>query len=313
MTGQALRFAGKNPGAGNRRMETSLDAFLRETARALQDALGLAFGAAHLEARILAGYALSRSAAQLIAASDAALSEADEARIRALVERRRRGEPVAYITGRQEFYGLQFKVTPAVLIPRPETELLVEQALARIPPGEAVGVLDLGTGSGAVAIAIARERPQAQVVATELGMAALAVARENAARLGAANVRFVHGDWYEGVEGERFELIVSNPPYLAAGDPHLREGDLRFEPPEALVGGTDGLDGIRRLVAGCRDHLLPGGWLLLEHGFDQGAACRRLFRQAGLTGIFTVRDLAGLERVSGGRLEDRPGSPYNSQ
>ncbi|GIX29220.1 MAG: release factor glutamine methyltransferase [Burkholderiales bacterium] len=290
-------------------MDTTLDAFLREAARALQDALGLPFGEAHLEARALAGHALSRSAAQLVAASNAVLSETDEARIRALIGRRRRGEPVAYITGRQEFYGLQFKVTPAVLVPRPETELLVEQALARIPPGEAVGVLDLGTGSGAVAIAIARERPQARVVATDLWVAALAVARENATRLGAANVRFVHGDWYEGLEGERFEVIVSNPPYVAAGDAHLQEGDLRFEPHEALVGGPDGLDGIRRIVAGCRDHLLAGGWLLLEHGFDQGEACRRLFGQAGLIDGFTVRDLAGLERVSGARLETLAGSP----
>lgn len=290
-------------------MGSTLETWLRQAAGTLQDALGLSFGEAHLEARVLAGHVLCRSAAQLIAASSEELSEADEARMKVLIERRRQGEPVAYLVGRQEFYGLPFKVTPAVLIPRPETELLVEQALARIPPGEAVAVLELGTGSGAVAIAIARERPKAQVVATDLWLAALAVARENAARLGATNVRFVHGDWYEGLEGERFQVIVSNPPYVAAGDTHLQAGDLRFEPHEALVGGPDGLDCLRRIVAGCRDHLATGGWLLLEHGFDQGEACRRLLSQAGLIDGFTVRDLAGLERVSGARLEGRPRSP----
>ena len=283
-------------------MSVPLGDLLRETARVLQDALGLPIEEAYLEARLLAGHAISRNAAQLVAASEEVLNDEDQGRICALVERRRGGEPVAYIIGRREFFGLELKVTPAVLIPRPETELLVEQALARLPAGQPLRVLDLGTGSGAVAIAIAHERPDARVTATDRWEAALCVARENAARLG-ARVRFVPSDWYAGLAGEAFDLIVSNPPYVAEGDPHLHQGDLRFEPREALVGGSDGLECLRRIVAGAPSYLRQGGWLLLEHGFDQGAECRFLLEETGFVEVFTARDLAGLERVSGGRLE----------
>lgn len=254
-----------------------------------------------VDARVLLQRALGVDAAHLIAHSEDLLTQAGAERFAQWVERRNSGEPVAYIVGEREFHSLAFKVTPAVLIPRPETELLVELALERIDPDRPARVLDLGTGSGAVAIAIAKHRPESDVTATELWMAALAIARDNAERLEARNVRFIHGDWYEGLERETFDLIVSNPPYVAAEDSHLEQGDLRFEPHEALVGGADGLDCIRRIVDGAPRHLHAGGWLLFEHGYDQAAACRKLLNAGGFSGLFTGRDLAGIERVSGGQ------------
>lgn len=219
-----------------------------------------------------------------------------------LLQRRLHGEPMAYIMGEREFYGLTFKVTPATLIPRPETELLVELALQRIPATGPCAVLDLGAGSGAVALSIAHARPQAQVHAVDVSPQALGVARENAARLALSNVAFFMGDWYAPLPGgNRYDIIVSNPPYIAAGDPHLQQGDLRHEPPSALTSGPDGLDDIRRIAAGAQAHLAPQGWLLLEHGYDQGAAVQRILRGAGLAEVFTARDLAGNDRVGGGR------------
>lgn len=244
---------------------------------------------------------LGVDAAYLIAHPERVLTF-NEARVYEEWEARRRsGEPMAYLLGKKEFYGLEFRITPAVLIPRPETELLVELSLERLPVGKEIRVLDLGTGSGVVAVTVNLKRPRARVTATELWVAALAVARGNADHLGAQNVRFVHGNWYEGLEGERFDLIVSNPPYVAAADPHLEQGDLRFEPYEALVGGADGLDSIRRILAEGPDHLAPGGWLLFEHGYNQAPACRELLAGAGFSAVFSRRDLAGIERVSGGR------------
>lgn len=254
-----------------------------------------------VDARVLLQNALGVDAAHLIAYPEDPLQQPGAERFAQWVDRRKAGEPVAYIVAEREFYSLAFKVTPAVLIPRPETEVLVELALERIPQDESVRVLDLGTGSGAVAVAIAKHRPEAEVTATELWMAALAIARENAARLEARNVRFIHGDWYEELEHETFDLIVSNPPYVAAEDSHLEEGDLRFEPHEALVGGVDGLDCIRHIVNGAPRHLHAGGWLLFEHGYDQAAACREMLRTHGFSGLFCGRDLAGIERVSGGQ------------
>lgn len=253
------------------------------------------------EVQLLLREAMGVDAAYLIAHPEQALTPGQSSVFSEWESRRAGGEPVAYITGHREFYGLRLRVTPAVLIPRPETEILVEEALKRLPPERDARVLDLGTGSGAVAVAVAKHRPRCQVVATELFVAALALGRENAASLEATNIRFVHGDWYETLEGERFDLIVANPPYVAAGDPHLEQGDLRFEPHEALVGGEDGLDSIRRIVAGAAAHLEAGGWLLFEHGYDQVPACRELLGEAGFREIFSARDLAGIERVSGGR------------
>ncbi|TAK69269.1 MAG: peptide chain release factor N(5)-glutamine methyltransferase [Betaproteobacteria bacterium] len=242
---------------------------------------------------------LGKTRAWLIAhAEDAAGAEAEQA-FAVLAERRRQGEPIAYILGEREFYGLEFRVTPAVLIPRPETELLVELALERIPENAAMRVLDLGTGSGAIAVALAHARPQANFTAVDLDHAALAVARANAKRHG-ASVRFFCDDWFGALSGETFDLIVSNPPYVAAGDPHLAMGDLRFEPQRALAGGEDGLNCIRAIIAEAGAHLSPGAWLLFEHGYDQAEACRALLEAEGYLEVRSWPDLAGIPRVSGG-------------
>jgi release factor glutamine methyltransferase len=195
-----------------------------------------------------------------------------------------------------------------VLIPRPETELLIDLALARIPPSGLCALLDLGTGSGNIAVTLALERPDASVTATDASTWALSTAEANACRLGARSVRLLPGDWFDPLGAERFDLIVSNPPYVAAGDPHLRLGDVRFEPRAALVGGADGLDATRRIVAQARVHLNPGGWLIFEHGFDQAGACAVLLEAAGYRERFMSLDLAGLPRVSGARAPLEAGS-----
>jgi len=252
-----------------------------------------------LEARMLLERMLGKTRAWLIAHADEAAGAEAEQAFAALAERRRQGEPIAYILGKREFYGLDFQVTRAVLIPRPETELLVELALGRIPGNAAVRVLDLGTGSGAIAVALANERPRARLTAVDVDYAALAVARANAGRHG-VNVRFFCGDWFGALSGETFDLIVSNPPYVAAADPHLMTGDVRFEPRRALVGGADGLDCIRAIVASAVAHLRPGAWLLFEHGYDQAEACRTLLEAHGYAKVQSWPDLAGIPRVSGG-------------
>ncbi len=254
-----------------------------------------------VDQRILVCHALGLSRTALITQSDRALSAEEAARVASLLQRRHDGEPVAYIVGQREFFGLDFETTPAVLIPRPDTELLVELALVRLPPcGKA---LDMGTGSGAIAVAIAHSRPDASVTALDVSQEALAVATRNAQRNNAA-VRFVHSDWYAAVEGDQFDLIVSNPPYIADGDSHLSEGDLRFEPSGALTDFADGLSALRTIIAGAPDRLAPGSWLLMEHGYDQSAAVRALLLSSGYTDVQSWQDLAGIERVSGGR---RPG------
>lgn len=253
-----------------------------------------------LEARMLLGHALGKPRAWLIAhADEAAGAEAEQVYL-ALAQRRRQGEPIAYLLGEREFFGLEFRVAPAVLIPRPETELLVELALARIPADAAARVLDLGTGSGAIAVALAKQRPQARLTAVDVDYAALTIARANATRH-KVGVRFFCGDWFGALSGESFDLIVSNPPYVAAADPHLAMGDVRFEPQRALVGGADGLDCIRAIVAKAPAHLHPGAWLLIEHGYDQAAACRALLEARGFQEVQSWPDLAGITRVSGGR------------
>jgi len=254
-----------------------------------------------MDSRALLRAALGVSDTYLIAHPGRTLTDRQRDRYLAWVERRRAGEPVAYLTGEREFYSLAFKVTPAVLIPRPETELLVEAALERVPPNEPFRVLDLATGSGCVAVAIAAHRPRARVTATDISRDALAVARDNAARHGAV-VEFLESDWFDALAGRRFDLIVSNPPYVAERDPHLSQGDSRFEPRTALVAGADGLTCIRLIIAQARAHLEPGGGLLFEHGHDQAARCRALLAQAGYSEVATRHDLAGIERVSGGRV-----------
>jgi release factor glutamine methyltransferase len=254
------------------------------------------------DAELLLLHVLHKPRSWLFTHADDALDADVQSAYDALLGRREAGEPVAYITGRRGFWTLELEVTPATLIPRPETELLVELALQRLPPDFSGRVADLGTGSGAIALAIARERPRAQVVATDASTAALEVARRNAQRHAIGNVDFVHGDWLLPLAGKRFELIVSNPPYIEAADPHLARGDLRFEPASALASGSDGLDDIRRIVDDARRHLDPSGWLLLEHGWNQGVAVRALLLHAGYEQISTMPDIEQRDRVSGGRV-----------
>jgi release factor glutamine methyltransferase len=252
---------------------------------------------APLEARILVGHALQWSRVQLVTRSQDTLSTAQLRAIDALFRRRESGEPIAYITGVREFHGLDFDVTPAVLIPRPETELLVELADERLPDnGDA---LDLGTGSGAVAVTLAHLRPDAKLTATDISAEALQIAERNAARH-QCRITLLRSDWYDQVNGI-FDLIISNPPYIAAGDPHLSQGDLRFEPSAALTDHADGLQAIETIINGAMQHLKPGGWLLLEHGYDQAASVRKLFDRGAWADIDRWRDLAGIERVSGAR------------
>lgn len=259
--------------------------------------------AARREAALLLGHALGVSDAWLVAHADEPVDPRRESAARVLVERRARGEPVAHLTGVRGFHALELRVTPDVLIPRPETELLVDLALERIPVDVDATVADLGTGSGAVALAIAAARPRARVTATDASEAALAVARDNADRVAVHNVEWVRGDWCSALGARRFDLVASNPPYVASGDPHLAQGDLRFEPRAALVSGSDGLDAIRVIVRDARRHLREGGWLLFEHGFEQGSIARDLLRRAGYRKVFTARDLGRRERVSGGRAD----------
>jgi release factor glutamine methyltransferase len=258
-----------------------------------------------VDARVLLRHACNVDDAYLVAHANEALSAAHSAAYAALVARRAAGEPVAYIVGTREFFSLEFNVTPAVLIPRPETELLVEIALERIGADSPCSVLDLGTGSGCVAITIAKHRPRARVVAVDRSAAALAVARENSARHVTSNVELLQSDWFAALGAQRFDLIVANPPYIAAADPHLRSGDLPAEPIDALVAGPDGLDCIRAIVAAAPRHLNDGGTLVFEHGYDQAPRCRELLSAAGLEEVFARNDLAGIARVSGGRWRRR--------
>lgn len=229
-------------------------------------------------------------------------------RFQALAERRRAGEPLAYLLGQQEFYGRPFAVSPAVLIPRADTETLVETALEQLVRlrqqrrAVPLSLLELGTGSGIIAITLALEAPDTEVHAVERSPEALAVAQQNAKALRADNIHWHAGSWWQALAcPRRFDLIVSNPPYIAAGDHHLQQGDLRFEPPQALAAGPDGLDDLRIIIGGAPAHLNLGGWLLLEHGYDQEAPVQALLRDADFADVFTRRDLAGQPRVSGGR------------
>lgn len=274
---------------------TRLDTCLRQAAGRLSGP-----DARH-EAEILLLHVLGRDRAWLFAHGDAPMTEAAAGAFEALLSRREAGEPVAYLTGSRGFWTLDLHVTQHTLIPRPETELLVELALARLPHEQPVCVVDLGTGSGAIALAIAMERPLASVIATDADPDTLAVASGNARRNGIANVEFRPGSWYLAVDGSVFDVIASNPPYIAEGDPHLQQGDLRFEPPAALSSGADGLEAIREIVSGAPTHLRPEGWLLLEHGWDQGEAVRGLMSRAGLVEVATVGDLEGRDRVTLGQ------------
>lgn len=215
-----------------------------------------------------------------------------------LLARRKSGEPVAYLTGVREFWSLNLNVSPATLIPRPETELLVEQALQRIPLNAEWNIADLGTGCGAIALALSKERPRCRLIASDLSLAALDVARSNAQKFGMSHIEFLEGDWFAPLVSRKFDLIVSNPPYVAAGDPHLSQGDLRFEPAPALVSGPDGLTAIRHIARHASSHLKAGGWLLFEHGWDQAKAVNSILTGHGYYNIVSRKDLSGIDRIT---------------
>jgi release factor glutamine methyltransferase len=255
-----------------------------------------------LETRILLTHALELSRVELITRSERMLTADEAQRLSVLFQRRIDGEPIAYIVGEREFYGLSFHVTPDVLIPRPETELLVELAIERLPQNGRI--LDLGTGSGAIAVAIAHARPNATVMAVDISEPALSIARHNATRHG-AQVIFLHSDWYSTLAGRQFDIIVANPPYIVAGDTHLSQGDLRFEPAGALTDYADGLSALRKIIIDAPRHLAPGGWLLMEHGYDQSPAVRGLLAAQGFCNTQSWRDLAGIERATGGTRQSK--------
>lgn len=252
------------------------------------------------DAEYLLLYLLHKNSYWLRLHDEVRLAPAEQARFDELLHRRQQGEPVAYITGQRGFWSLDVKVAPGTLIPRPETELLVEFVLEKTELTAPLTVLDLGTGSGVIALAVKRERPLARVTAVDFSPAALAIARENAEHL-ELDVEFLQSDWYAALDGRRYDLLLSNPPYIAMDDPHLGQGDLRFEPISALVSGEQGLRDIRRIIEGAVQHLQPQGWLALEHGFEQGAAVRALLAQHGFTAIETRPDLSGHERITLGQ------------
>ena len=264
-------------------------------AQALQEARAL--GVDRLDTLMLLADALACSRTWLLAHDDAELNIEQASRLRARLARRAAGEPLAYLLGEKEFHGLMLKVDSNVLVPRPETEVLVDWALELLAGAPRRNVVDLGTGSGAIALAVKHAQPIATVAATDVSPAALGIARANARRL-ALDVEFIGGSWWQAVPQRRFHLVLSNPPYIAAGDPHLAA--LGHEPALALTPGGDGFDALRDIVAGAAAHLEPGGWMLLEHGFDQASAVQVLLREHGFAGIQTRRDLAGKPRCSGG-------------
>lgn len=274
---------------------------LRADSATLASALQISVPEARREIQRLLTYALGIDLAALLAHPERVSEARATGAYSQTFARRLGGEPMAYLLGEREFYGLSFEVTPAVLIPRPETELLVEIALDRLREDAIAAVLDVGTGSGCIAVTLAKLRPAAKVVATDLSHAALAVAERNARRQRVTNVEFRAGNWFEPVRSERFDLIVSNPPYVAEHDPHLLEGDLRAEPSLALVAGPEGLEGLRAIISQAPQHLLPGGVLLVEHGYRQAEAAAQLLDAAAFIDLIARTDLAGITRVAGGR------------
>jgi len=280
---------------------TTVLACLKNAQTRLIQALDLSASDARLEAQLFLTQVLSVNRAWLLAHDDAELTAPQTAQFETTLNRRLHGEPVAYIFGEKEFYGLRFKVNRAVLIPRPETELLVDLGLARLPLNTPCRVLDLGTGSGAIALTLAKLRPLAEVVAVDVSADALQLAADNAAHLGLSNVRFIQSDWFSQLDTVgKFDAIVSNPPYIAAHDRHLSQGDLRFEPARALASGPLGHDALDLIILHAPQLLSPAGWLALEHGYDQAAHVRAALSQAGFQAIITQCDLAGVDRVTSG-------------
>jgi release factor glutamine methyltransferase len=276
-------------------------------AQLLAEGAELVSDEARRDAEVLLCAALDKPRSYLFAWPEADVPSGAVSRYRDWLARRAAGAPIAYLLGQREFWSLPLTVTEATLIPRPDTELLIEQALALELP-ETVAVADLGTGSGAIALALASERQLWDISAVERSAAALEVARANGERLGLSHIQWLAGSWFEPLAGRRFALIVSNPPYLAEDDPHLQAGDLRFEPRSALASGADGLEDIRRIIGAAPDYLEDGAWLLLEHGYQQGAAVRALLAARGFEQVGSQCDLAGHERVSAGRWARGEGS-----
>ncbi len=262
---------------------------------------------AALDAELLLAFAADISRSRLRAWPEHTVRPDQERAYRGLIQRRAGGEPVAYLLGQREFWSLTLDVSPDTLIPRPETECLVERALALLAADSEAAVLDLGTGAGGIALALATERPGIQLTAVDRSPAALAVAQRNATRLG-CRITWLASDWFGALSNRSFDLIVANPPYVAAADPHLERGDLRFEPRAALAAGPDGLTALRAIISAAPRHLRPGGVLLLEHGFDQGPAVLGLLQHAGFRDCTDHQDLAGLPRIAEGHWPDNPPS-----
>jgi release factor glutamine methyltransferase len=255
-----------------------------------------------LDAEVLVKHVCSLNRGTLITRGHHVLTDDQLNRLEKLIAQRCHGEPIAYLTGVREFWSLEFTVSPATLIPRPETELLVEKALAHVPPDAEWTIADLGTGCGAIALALAKERPQCRIIATDISPAALDVARSNAAKFGLTHVEFREGNWFEPLADMKLDMMVSNPPYVRANDPHLEQGDVRFEPEQTLAAGPDGLDAIRQIALSAREHLNPAAWLLFEHGWDQAAAIGQLLHQLGYRNIVCYPDLGGRDRITACRL-----------
>ena len=279
----------------------NIKALIATAQDSLIGALALGPQQARFEAQLLLQNILQVNRAWLFTHENDAMRPDIHAGFEVLLKRRLSGEPVAYILGRREFYGLEFTVTPDTLVPRPDTETLVEAALEKIPASQTCTMLDLGTGSGAIAIAIARHRPQAKVTAVDQSQKALAIAQGNAKRLEVANVQFVLSDWFTALSGQTFDVIVSNPPYIAKHDPHLNQGDLRFEPTSALAAGEDGLGCIRQIINQAEQHLNPQGWLMFEHGYEQAEKVAQLLKSANFDSVRSVADLSGILRVTLGK------------
>lgn len=278
-----------------------IQAILHEAKIWLSQTLDISKHEAKFEALLLLQQVLKVNHAWLIAYKNDDLQPNIHAAFESLLNRRLAGEPMAYILGSREFYGLDFLVTTNTLIPRPDTETLVEVALTKIPNSTNLSILDLGTGTGAIALVIAKNRPQASIVAVDASDSALEVAKQNAQNLSINNVEFILSNWFENLANQRFDVIVSNPPYIEEHDVHLTQGDLRFEPISALASGADGLYDIRQIINDCLIYLNPQAWLILEHGYNQANQVADLMADAGLTNIETIQDLGNNDRVTFGK------------
>jgi release factor glutamine methyltransferase len=283
-------------------MMNNIHHVLHQSSQQLVHTTGLDHAEANLEANLLLQYVLHVNRAWVITHDRDVLNADQQAEFQLLLKRRLDGEPIAYIVGFREFYGLQLKVSPVTLIPRPDTETLVDAALEKIPLDKVSHILDLGTGTGAVALAIAKHRNNCEVTAVDQSSDALSVTLENAQSLKLNNLRLIESNWFSELQGERFDLIVSNPPYIAQDDEHLKQGDLRFEPISALASGVDGLDDIRKIVQEAPDYLKTNGWLMLEHGFDQAESVATLLKARGFNQIAHAKDIAGRLRVTFGAI-----------